>query len=76
LARMMADERKALFSRRRRHIAQFLSCAAGRETTYSLRLANRPDIARVRRVIDGFDEPWWAATVYTCFDSEIGTADD
>jgi hypothetical protein len=69
----MADEWTALISRRRRHIAQFLSWAAGREATDPLRLANRPDIARVRRVVDGFDEPWWAATVYSCFDSEIGT---
>lgn len=57
---------------RRRQIARFLSWAADREAVDSMRLANRPDIARVRQITNAFDEPWWAAVVYSCFDSEVG----
>jgi hypothetical protein len=64
----------ALVVSRQRPLAMFLKWAAGREASaLSLRLANRPDIARVWRILDAFAEPWWAATVYTCFDSEVGT---
>jgi hypothetical protein len=61
-----------LVSSRRWQIARFLSWAETREATDSLRLAHRVDIARAGHVVDAFSEPWWAATVYTCFDSEIG----
>lgn len=57
---------------RRRPIARFLAWAAERETADSMRLANRSDIPRVRRITDAFGQPWWAAVVYSCFDSEVG----
>lgn len=67
------DEWTALVSSRGRQIGRFLLWAADREATDSMRLANRGDIARVRRIADAFGEPWWAAVVYSCFDSELGT---
>jgi hypothetical protein len=57
---------------RRRPIARFLAWAAKQEGANSLRLANREDIARVRRITNAFGQPWWAAVVYSCFDSEVG----
>ena len=62
-----------LVGARRRHLARFISWAAAREAVDSLRLSNRSDVRRVRGILDAFAEPWWAAVVYTCFDSEIGT---
>ena len=70
--RLVDRQWDGLVSSRRRQIAGFLSWAAARESTGSLRLANRVDITRVGHMVDAFSEPWWAATVYTCFDSEIG----
>jgi hypothetical protein len=67
------DDWSALVRRRRRPIARFLAWAAEREGADSMRLANRSDLDRVRRVQDAFAEPWWAAVVYSCFDSEVGT---
>lgn len=67
------DDWAAAVRLRRRPIARFLAWAAEREESDSLRLANRDDIARVQRITDAFDQPWWAAVVYTCFDSKIGT---
>jgi hypothetical protein len=66
------EELTRLVSRRQLQIARFLSWAAEREVADSMRLANRGDIARAHRVMDAFGEPWWAAVVYTCFDSEVG----
>lgn len=63
----------SLIQARRRHIARFLTWAAGRESVDSMRLTNRGDLRRVRAVQDLFEEPWWGAVVYTCFDSEVGT---
>jgi len=63
----------ALVGHRRRHIARFLSWAAEREAEDSMRLSNRSDILRARRITGAFTEPWWAAVVYSCFDSEVGT---
>jgi len=72
-ASVLADHQwDRLVSTRQQQIAAFLSWAAEREATDSLRLANRADIARVQRIVGAFCEPWWGATVYTCFDSEIG----
>jgi hypothetical protein len=62
-----------LVGARRRQLARFLSWAAAREAVDSLRLSNRGDVRRVQGILDAFAEPWWAAVVYTCFDSEIGT---
>ncbi|MGO9178049.1 MAG: hypothetical protein ACLQHS_02075 [Candidatus Limnocylindrales bacterium] len=67
------DDWGALVGIRRRQIARFLTWAVERERVESLRLANRGDVARVRRITDAFGEPWWAAVVYSCFDSEVGT---
>jgi hypothetical protein len=67
------DEWTALVSTRHRQIGRFLFWAAEREATGSMRLSDRGDIARVRRITDAFGEPWWAAVVYSCFDSELGT---
>ena len=61
-----------LVDARRQHIARFLSWAAEEEAVDSLRLANRRDIGRARRVSDAFGQKWWAAVVYSCFDSEVG----
>lgn len=58
---------------RRRQIARFLSWAAEREAADSLRLSSRADVLRVLSVLNGFNEPWWAAVVYSCFDSVVGT---
>lgn len=63
---------RALVGARSVHIGTFLSWAASQERTRSLRLAERPDIERTRQVIDKFGEPWWAAVVYSCFDSVSG----
>ncbi len=72
-ASMLADHQwDGLVSTRQRQIAAFLAWAAEREATDTLRLASRVDIARVQRIVEAFCEPWWGATVYTCFDSEIG----
>ncbi len=62
-----------LVGARRRQLARFLSWAAVREIGDSLRLSNRGDVRRVQAILDAFAEPWWAAVVYTCFDSEVGT---
>lgn len=67
------DEWAALIGIRRRQVARFLAWTAEREGVDSMRLANRGDITRVRRITDAFSEPWWAAVVYSCFDSEVGT---
>jgi hypothetical protein len=67
------DEWTTLVRTRRGRIGRFLSWAAEREATDSMRLANRGDIGRVRRIANAFGEPWWAAVVYSCFDSELGT---
>lgn len=67
------DDWAALVGLRRQQIARFLSWAAEREVVNSMRLANRRDVARVREITDAFGEPWWAAVVYSCFDSEVGT---
>lgn len=64
---------EALVSTRRRQIGRFLSWAAEREAADSMRLTSRSDIARVSRITDAFGERWWAAVVYSCFDSELGT---
>jgi hypothetical protein len=66
------DDWARLASTRRQQLARFLSWAAEREATDSLRLAKRRDIARVRRITEAFGRPWWGAVVYTCFDSEVG----
>ncbi len=60
---------------RKQQIARFVSWSAEREETVdsSLRLSNRRDIYRLRGILDLFNEPWWGAVVYSCFDSEIGT---
>jgi hypothetical protein len=72
-ANVLADhEWDGLVPTRQRQIAAFLSWASEREATDSLRLANRVDITRVEKIVDAFCEPWWGATVYTCFDSETG----
>jgi hypothetical protein len=62
-----------LVEARRRQLARFLRWAAEREAVESMRLSNRSDLGRVKGVLDAFDEPWWAAVVYTCFDSQVGT---
>lgn len=62
----------ALIAARYRPVASFLSWAAEREALDSMRLENRGDIGRVRSIMDAFGQPWWAAVVYTCFDSEVG----
>jgi hypothetical protein len=67
------DDWAALVGIRCRPIARFLSWAAEREAIDSMRLANRGDINRVRRITGAFGQPWWAAVVYSCFDSEAGT---
>ncbi len=64
------DDWAALVGLRRQQIARFLSWAAEREVVNSMRLANRRDVARVREITDAFGEPWWAAVVYSCFDSQ------
>ncbi len=38
-----------------------------------MRLSNRSDLGRVQGIVAAFPEAWWAAVVYTCFDSQIGT---
>lgn len=38
-----------------------------------MRVSNRGDLRRVRSVLPLFGDGWWAAVVYSCFDSEIGT---
>lgn len=63
---------QSLVTDRRGPLGRFLSWAAEREGTDSMRLANRHDIGRVRTVADAFLEPWWATVVYSCFDSVIG----
>lgn len=40
----------------------------------SLRLENRHDIARCRKILPLFVEPWWGVVVYSCFDSVIGVS--
>lgn len=63
---------ETLVTARRPQIRRFLSWASEREPVDSMRLANRPDIARVREVTHAFANPWWAAVVYSCFDSVLG----
>jgi hypothetical protein len=62
-----------LVGARRRWITRFLSWAAEREAEDSMRLSNRGDLRRVRGVLTAFTEAWWAAVVYSCFDSQVGT---
>jgi hypothetical protein len=38
-----------------------------------MRLSNRGDVRRVKGILGAFIEPWWAAVVYSCFDSGTGT---
>lgn len=58
---------------RRGPLRAFLSWAIERESVQSMRVQNRPDIARMANVLDAFVEAWWAAVVYSCFDSVEGT---
>jgi hypothetical protein len=62
-----------LVGARQRQLARFLSWAAEREAVESLRLSNRSDVRHVQGILDAFADPRWAAVVYSCFDSEIGT---
>lgn len=70
---LVEDDWTDLVRARHAMLARFLSWAAEREATNSMRLARRPDIARTARVSNAFDEGWWAAVVYSCFDAEAGT---
>jgi hypothetical protein len=61
---------------RRGPVRQFLRWARTRESLgeeASLRFENRKDVARCRRTLPMFSEPWWGVAVYSCFDSEIGS---
>jgi len=66
---------QALLIVRRGPVTDFLLWAEERERTpgRSMRLRNREDLHRVRQVLPLFGEPWWAAVVYSCFDSVRGT---
>jgi hypothetical protein len=61
-----------LVGARRHQIAGFLSWVAEREAVDSMRLSNRGDIRRVQGILDAFADDWWAAVVYSCFDSQTG----
>jgi hypothetical protein len=65
----------ALLTARRASVTDFLLWARQRERTpaRSMRLENRDDLTRVQQVLPLFDEPWWGAVVYSCFDSIQGT---
>jgi len=65
---------EALLTARREPVTDFLLWAEERERTpgRSMRLRNREDLTRVRQVLPLFGEPWWAAVVYSCFDSVRG----
>jgi hypothetical protein len=65
----------ALLAARRAAVTDFLLWAKAREGIpgRSMRLENREDLARVRQVRPLFSEPWWAAVVYSCFDSVRAT---
>ncbi len=74
--RRLADaDWDALLTARRALVTDFLLWAKERERTpgRSMRLRNREDLTRVRQVLPLFGEPWWAAVVYSCFDSVRGT---
>ena len=74
--RRLADaDWEALLTARRAPVTDFLLWAMERERTpgCSMRLENREDLTRVRQVLRLFGEPWWAAIVYSCFDSVRGT---
>ena len=64
-----------MLTARRGPVTDFLRWAEERERTpgRSMRLENREDLTRVRQVLPLFGEPWWAAVVYSCFDSVRGT---
>jgi hypothetical protein len=65
----------ALLTARRGPVTDFLLWAEERERSpvRSMRLENREDLIRVRQILPLFGEPWWAAVVYSCFDSVRGT---
>jgi hypothetical protein len=74
--RRLADaDWEALIAACRAPVTDFLLWAKQRERTpgRSMRLENREDLARVGQVLPLFGEPWWAAVVYSCFDSVRGT---
>jgi hypothetical protein len=74
--RRLADaDWDALLTARRSTVIDFLLWADERERTpgRSMRLENREDLTRVRQVLPLFGKPWWAAVVYSCFDSVRGT---
>ncbi len=73
--RLDDDNWDTLLTARRGPVTDFLHWAEERERTpgRSMRLENREDLTRVRQVLPLFGEPWWAAVVYSCFDSVRGT---
>lgn len=38
-----------------------------------MRLKNREDLVRTREILPIFEQDWWGAVVYSCFDSVLGT---
>ena len=74
--RLVTDgDRWQLVDRNADAVRRFLEWAAACEAEpgRSLRWDARRDIAEARDVIHLFAEPWWAVTVYTAFNSIIGT---
>lgn len=68
----MLENSWAMVDLRRHYLARFLAWAGAKEDVASLRLARRQDIQRVRQILHEFSETWWAAVVYSCFDSVLG----
>lgn len=80
--RVTREELLALVDERRAALSSFLNWAHAVEQRatesdrpdWSLRLANRPDIAAAAEAAALFAEQWWGAVVFTAFGSKLGAA--